>query len=90
MHSLPVFLTVRLLDESSFCHLDFFLFLPAGLCFCYDHLVSLPLTVCVSISTVYFSFVSVGNCSLLFIDAQQWRQTSLHIKHPPAITVVSC
>lgn len=53
----------------------------------------LPVSVCVFISSVYFSFVCVGNCSQLFIDVQRWRQTFPHIKRPSAtiiIIIISC
>lgn len=51
---------------------------------------SLCLSLRVSLFPVYFSSVSVGNFSWLFIDVQQWRQTFPHIKHSPAIIPLSC
>lgn len=63
---------------------------PCWLCCDYFSPLFLRLSICVSISTVYFSFVGAGNCSQLFIDVQWWRQTFPHIKHPSAIIIISC
>lgn len=60
--------------------------------------LSLPLAVCTPISTVYFSFVSVGNCSSLFIDVRRWEinfsthQTSHchHHHHHPLLVFKMC
>lgn len=50
----------------------------------------LPLSECVSIATVYFSFVSIGSCRRQFIDIQRRRQTFPYIKHPSVISIISC